>query len=153
MKEINIRKLTREDNIPYNLLLLADPSKKMIEKYIEVGECYIAYIQQDIIGAYVILETAPATLEIMNIVVSEEQQGKGIGKKLIKHAIGLARIRGYKTLEIKTGNSSLGQLALYQKCGFRIMGIERDYFKKYYEEKIIENGIECIDQIQLQLNF
>ncbi|WCN36270.1 hypothetical protein [Aneurinibacillus uraniidurans] len=37
-----------------------------------------------------------------------------------------------ETVEIGTGNSSIGQLALYQKCGFRIIGVDRDFFIKHY---------------------
>ncbi len=56
---------------------------------------------------------------------------------------------GYKTLEVCTGNSSIGQLALYQKCGFRMSGIERDFFIKHYHEPIFENGIQCRDRVRL----
>ncbi|KHF37127.1 putative N-acetyltransferase YvbK [Paenibacillus sp. P1XP2] len=52
---------------------------------------------------------------------------------------------------VRTGNSSLNQLGLYQKCGFRMVRIERDYFVNNYPEPIFENGIPCRDQIVLEL--
>ena len=72
----------------------------------------------------------------MNIAVDERQHGRGIGRQLIEHAIGHAREQGYKTIEIGTGNSGIGQLALYQKCGFRITGVDRDFFNRNYSEAI-----------------
>ncbi|MGE7923516.1 hypothetical protein ACQKND_10035 [Viridibacillus arvi] len=44
---------------------------------------------------------------------------------------------------IATGNFSIGQLALYQKYGFRRIEIEieHDYLIKHYKEEIFENGI------------
>jgi ribosomal protein S18 acetylase RimI-like enzyme len=75
--------------------------------------------------------------------------GKGIGKQLVLHAIETARSRGNKTIEIGTGNSGIGQLALYQKCGFRIVGVDIDFFVRHYSEAIYENGIQCRDMIRL----
>lgn len=67
----------------------------------------------------------------------------------MNHAIQEAKHLGFKTLEIGTGNSSIGQLALYQKCGFRITGIDRDFFIRHYSEEIYENGMQVMDMIRL----
>ena len=40
------------------------------------------------------------------------------------------------------------ELALYQKCGFRLSGIVTDSFADY-PEPIYENGIRCIDMVML----
>lgn len=52
-------------------------------------------------------------------------------------------------MEIGTGNSSIAPLILCQKCGFRITGIDRDFFIRHYSEEIFENGIQCKDMIRL----
>lgn len=156
MKERQIKydicRLNNKEEIPYELLLLADPSKKAIDDYLSRGIIYICKTNE-IVGIYVLIRTRPNTMELINIAVKENMQGKGIGKKLVLHAIKTAKEEGIKTLEVGTGNSSLGQLALYQKCGFRIIGIDKDYFINHYDEKIIENGIRCIDMIRLRINF
>jgi GNAT superfamily N-acetyltransferase len=144
-----IRKLNKDEEAPMNLLLLADPSMKMIEEYLQRGECFVAESDDQIIGSYVLLPTRPEVIELVNIAVIEEQHGKGIGKGLLKHAIEEAKSKGYKTIEIGTGNSSIGQLALYQKCGFRITGVDKDFFIRHYSEEIYENGIRCRDMIRL----
>ncbi|MBX4262121.1 GNAT family N-acetyltransferase [Clostridium estertheticum] len=153
MDDVVIKKLSSDEEVPYGLLLLADPSMDIINDYVHRGDCYVAYINNNIVAVYVILKTRPLTLELVNIAVSETYQCKGIGKRLIFSAINMARGKGARVLEVGTGNSSLYQLALYQKCGFRIVGIDRDFFKKHYKEIIIENGIECIDMIRLSLNL
>ncbi|MOA10270.1 putative N-acetyltransferase YvbK [compost metagenome] len=68
---------------------------------------------------------------------------------MVNHAIQNAKQLGFKTIEIGTGNSSIGQLALYQKCGFRITGVDRDFFIRHYDEEIFENGIQVVDMIRL----
>jgi len=153
MENVEIRKLKEDEDIPYELLLLADPSIEIVDEYIHRGECFAAHYANEIVGAYVLIKTRPLTFELVNIAVDEKYQGKGIGKKLILDAVKRAREGKAKVLEVGTGNSSLGQLALYQKCGFRISGIDRDFFTKHYSEKIIENGIKCLDMIRLSMEL
>ena len=144
---MKIRRITEE--YPMELLILADPSKKVIQQYIERGECYVGEVKEEIVGVFVLLPTRPETVELVNIAIAEKHQGKGFGKTLTKEAINNAKEQGYKVIEVGTGNSSIDQLALYQKCGFRITGVDIDFFPIHYEEEIIENGIACVDMIRL----
>ncbi|MGG1518052.1 GNAT family N-acetyltransferase [Paenibacillus oryzisoli] len=146
-----IRPKRRDEPHPVPLLLSADPSLAMVEAYLARGECYVAELEGRVIGVYVLVPTRPGTAEIMNIAVAEELQGQGIGKQLVRHAVETARERGCAQLEIGTGNSSLSQLALYQKCGFRIVGVEPDFFVRHYPEAIYENGLWCRDMIRLAM--
>ncbi|MDQ0218783.1 GNAT family N-acetyltransferase [Peribacillus cavernae] len=146
---MEIRKLHLDEPPPMDLLLMADPSRLFIEDYVKRGECFVAESNKQIIGAYILLPTRPGTVELVNIAVDENHQGKGIGKQLVMDAIHTAKSRGYKTMEVGTGNSSIDQLALYQKCCFRIVGVDTDFFKRHYNEEIFENGIQCRDMIRL----
>lgn len=146
---MEIRKLRHDEEYPMELLLLADPSRKLVEDYLTRGECFVIEVDGSIIGEYVLLPTRPDTIEIVNIAVDENFQGNGIGKKLVNDAIKRANEKRYKTIEIGTANSSIGQLLLYQKCGFRIVGVDRDFFIRHYNEKISENGIKVIDMVRL----
>ncbi|WP_409298778.1 GNAT family N-acetyltransferase [Peribacillus sp. SCS-26] len=150
---MNIIKLGSNHNKPMKLLLLADPSERSVRDYLNRGDCYAILEAGEILGVYVLLPTRPETAELVNIAVEEKHQGKGIGRKLVIHAISEARSKGFKTIEIGTGNSSVGQLAFYQKCGFRIMGVDFDFFMRHYEEEIYENGIHCRDMIRLSMDL
>lgn len=134
------------------LLLLADPSIEMINQYISESSIYILE-QSKFTGVVVLKEVSESTMEIMNISVSEAYQGKGYGKLMLKEAEKIAKHSGYNNLIIATANSSLNQLALYQKCGFRIIDIEKDFFINVYKEVIIENGIRAMDKIILSKNI
>lgn len=153
MDDLLINKLESTDSVPWQLLLLADPSKEMVEKYLKSGEVYVGYFNKKIIGIYVLVDKSPRVKEIKNVAVDPLYQNKGIGKKLALDAIKRAKIQGAKAIEVGTGNSSLDQLGFYQKCGFRVTGIIKDYFTDNYKEKIIENGIQCIDMILLSLEL
>nr|WP_234405659.1 GNAT family N-acetyltransferase [Paenibacillus sp. IHBB 10380] len=151
--EIDIKPLDTNGVIPYDLLLLADPSKMLIDSYIDKGICYLAKHKSDIIGEFVLIHTHPQTVEIVNIAVKETYQGQGIGRKLIIKAIEVAKQFKATSIEIGTGNSSIQQLRLYQKCGFRITGIDHDFFIRNYEEEIFEDGIQCKDMIRLSMGL
>lgn len=142
-----------KDAIPADLLLLSDPSEEVIAEYIHLSARFVARLQSKIVGALLLLPTRPRTMEIMNISVYEEYQNKGIGRRLIRAAIEYAKEMNVKVLEIGTGNPGLAQMMLYQKCGFRIVGVEPDYFRKNHDEKIFENGIECRDMIRMRMEL
>ncbi|KRU18293.1 acetyltransferase [Bacillus pumilus] len=150
---MQIRQLSHDQPLPMDLLLLADPSKEKVLTYVQSGSCYAAFHEEDVIGVYVLTSLSQHTVEIMNVSVKESWQGRGIGKQLVRHAIAEAKVAGFHTIEIGTGNSSIQQLALYQKCGFRLTSIDRDFFLKHYDEPIYENGIQCIDMVRLSLTF
>ncbi|WP_061809346.1 GNAT family N-acetyltransferase [Rossellomorea vietnamensis] len=144
-----IKKLNETEELPMELLLLADPSENIVKEYTARGECFVAELEKKIVGIYVLLPTRPETVELVNLAVAEELHGKGIGKQLVMDAVKVAKEKGYKTIEVGTGNSGVGQLALYQKCGFRIVGVDLDFFVRHYPEEIVENGIQCRDMIRL----
>jgi len=146
---LGVTELSNKEIVPLELLVIADPSKSMVKHYLEIGTTYICKLNNEVVGVYILISTAPRKMEVANIAVAEKYRGKGIGKFLINDAINRSRNMGATLLEIGTGNSSLNQIGLYQKCGFRIVGVDRDFFRRNYEEKIIENGIECIDMIRL----
>lgn len=152
-EHLKIRPLSDNEELPIDLLLLADPSRPLVEDYARRGNCFVAESQKKILGVYVLLPTRPETAELVNVAVEENLHGRGIGKKLVLHAVESARESGFRTLEVGTGNSSVGQLALYQKCGFRIVGVDLDFFVRHYDEPIYENGIHCRDMIRMTMDL
>lgn len=148
-----IKPFTKEQDIPYDLLLLADPSKVVVDEYIRRGYCFLAYWKDELVGEFVLIHTHPQTIEIVNIAVKEDFQGMGIGKALLERAIEESRSLKAKTVEIGTANSSFRQLKLYQMAGFRIFGVDTDFFLRHYDELIYEEGIQVKDMIRLRLEL
>ncbi len=118
----------------------------MIDAYLAQSQSFVANSHGCAVGEVVLVPTRPQTLEIMNVAVDPNYQRRGVGRALILHVIAYARTRPVQTLELGTGNSSLGPLRLYQQCGFRIVGIERDFFTRHYPEPIWENGFRIVSR-------
>ena len=148
MNHINkIQFLTKEH---WSLLLLADPSKEMVDQYIQMSTIYEVLNQNLLVGILVLMENSNEEVEIKNIAIDPAYQGKGLGKNLIHFGINESKKLGYSRISICTGNSSTHQLALYKKCGFQLCTIFHDFFIHNYEEEIWENGIQCKDLIKLE---
>ncbi len=143
LNRIIVRKMQPGEDIPYHLLLDADPSMEVISTYLNLSEIYIALLQNEIIGTFVLYPVDQYTLEIKNIAVTEKLQGKGIGKLLLKKATDIAAAKGAHKIDIATSNASFGPLYLYQKTGFDIETIKKDFIIENYPEPLFDNGIQC----------
>ncbi|MBC2102222.1 GNAT family N-acetyltransferase [Listeria marthii] len=136
--------------VPLHLLLEADPSAKQIATYFDKSRVFQLVHADNIIGIVCLLPLNEQQLEIMNIAVSSEYRNQGIGKQLLEKAVDYAVHNHFAEIIVKTGNSSIDQLAFYQKNGFRMQQIVPNYFVEHYpDQTIIENGIACLDQIIL----
>lgn len=139
------------EELPWDLLLDADPSRARVEGYLTDTLTRIAKRDDDVIGVYALRQHDATSFELMNISVAEAYRGTGLGRRLLGHAIGLAESKGARVIDVGTGNSSFGALRFYQRTGFRIVGVEPDFFTNNYDAPIVEDGIACVDMIRLRL--
>lgn len=146
---LELVRLSADEALPYDLFLQADPSRAMIDSYRAGADVFLLREAGHVLGG-VIFRVSGMTAEIKNIAVGPKLQGQGIGKLLLHSMIREAGLRGLKTLFIGTGNSSIGQLHLYQRLGFELSEIRRNFFVENYSEPIWENGIECRHMVMLE---
>lgn len=138
--------------VPMDLLLLADPSRDAIKAYLSQSRCFLAYSKDTVAGVCVVKPIPREGLELMNIAVSPALQQNGVGTQLLKHVIEKAKEAGTTRLEVGTGTFGY-QLTFYQRQGFRVQRIHKDFFLKNYLEPVIENGIQHKDMLRLALEF
>ncbi len=130
-----------------SLLLLADEQENMIERYLEKGTMYV--LEDDEVKAEcVVTNEGNGILEIKNIAVVPEYQGKGYGKILLDFLV--RKYTGlYSVLQVGTGDSPL-TVPFYEKCGFvRSHKVPR-FFTDNYDHPIYEGGIQLVDMVYLQ---
>jgi len=145
-----IRQLQKDEEIPYNLLLLADETIEAIDRYINDSEIFIFEKDNESIAVYVLQKISNDTIEIKNIAVDVKHQGRGIGKLLLRDAIDRAKSKGFKTIVIGTGDTAPKQLHLYQKVGFEIFDIKKGFYLDNYPKPIYENGVQLKDMVMLK---
>jgi len=150
---LQFRTLAAGELAPRDLLLLADPDNEAIDRYLHKSAVVLAVLDEKIIGIYVLYPHNSACAEIKNIAIAETEQGKGYGRQLLEHAITSANTLGFQELLIGTANTSFGQLALYQKLGFRLFELRKNYFIQHYSEPLFENGLQVRDMLMFQLKL
>lgn len=148
-KNIFFEKLGKNHPIPFELLLLADPSIDLVTEYLKQSELFVATLNNELLGVIVLFPLTAETIEIKNIAVKAEFQGQGIGSFLINNAAKVASNNKIKSMCIGTANSSIAQLYLYQKLGFEISELKKDFFEANYKEPIYENGIQAKHMLTL----
>lgn len=148
--KLEIRKLGHSERPPMELLLKADPSEVMIEKYLYAGECFLAEHAGEIVGVFVLMPNTAHEIELMNISVVEEHQHHGVGKDIIKYVVRISKMEGYEDLIVKTADVSKDAIKFYEKMKFEYDFTVKGYFVQYYNEPIIENGQQAIDQIVMR---
>lgn len=131
------------------LLVLAEPSERALRWSLR-NLSDTAYRMElrgvngnELVGAVSVRwDDEPA--EIVELAIAETWQGHGLGRRFVDWLIAEARRRRKRALEVGTRNASLGNIAFYQRCGFRMDHVRRDYFT-YYPAPVYEHGIEVRD--------
>lgn len=112
-----IEELNKKD-LPWSLLLDADPDKEKVQVYVSRGSGWIWKEKEKTIGVLIYV-AREKEYEIVNVAVTPTYQGKGIGGKLLETAFQkLSQLASNQTrIIIRTGTTSSAALHLYQKMG------------------------------------
>lgn len=129
------------------LLLLADEQEDMIDRYLERG-CMYVLDDGGIKAECVVTEEGNGILELKNIAVAPDAQGRGYGKALVDFL--LRTYAGqYAVLQVGTGDSP-STIPFYEACGFRRHHLVQNFFTDHYAHPIYENGVQLVDMVYLQ---
>lgn len=128
-----------------DLLLLADESPRMIEKYIDRGELFVLSDNGRAIGEILVTDEGGGILEIKSLAVAPEQQRRGLGRALIEHVE--QNFAGkYSVLQVGTGDSPM-TVPFYESCGFVRSHVVKDFFTDNYDRPIYEAGVLLTDMV------
>ncbi|WP_218042703.1 GNAT family N-acetyltransferase [Steroidobacter gossypii] len=138
--------------------MLADESVEQVRSYMQSGELYAYSASADtdqVAGVVLAIPVEQDTVELKAVAVDRQLQGRGIGKLMLQRVLEDIRASGVKRVLVGTANAGIGQLAFYQKAGFRLLRIERDFFspERGYPENMEDNGIRLRDMVWMDLVY
>lgn len=133
------------------LLLAAEPSERALRWGLAnlVDATYRVELGGALAGA-ANMQWRGDPCELTELAVASELRGQGVGRAIIGWLLGEARRRGMRAMLVGTTNAAIGNIRFYQRCGFRMHEVRRDYFG-YYERfgggPTFEGGIQVRDML------
>ena len=138
------------------LFELAEDSAAELDSYLHSGRVLVARSGPRIVGHLQLTGTGqPGQAEVKNMAVREDQQGQGLGRRLMQAALTLLAAEGVTTVRVATAAADLGNLRFYQRQGFRMHSIERDAFTESsgYPPGSQVAGIPLRDRVWLDIQL
>lgn len=91
---------------------------------------YRAWVCEDAgrMVAYGLVTVTLDEAQLLNITVSPELQGRGLGGNLLAHLMDDSRNAGARRMFLEVRPSNTGALALYQRSGFLRVGLRKAYY-------------------------
>ncbi len=115
-KALNVAWITKYFALEtHDLEQLEQPEKYILE---DGGKIFFAKIQDTVVGTCALIKVNDDLFELAKMAVSEEYQGRQIGKKLCQYAVEQARAMGAKQIFLESNTKLIPAISLYQKIGF-----------------------------------
>ncbi len=139
---INIRKEKDNKEQYLELLLEADPSKEMINKYLADGELFVLTYKDEPVCIAVVMKIDNDIVELKNIITKEKHRGNGYAKKMIKYLVDNYKTR-YKKMIVGTTENNI---PFYVKQGFdKYEKTIKNFFIDNYDEELWDGDMQCVD--------
>ena len=143
-KSVNIKKKKDNKEQYMDLLLEADPSEEMINKYLKDGDLFVLTYKNEVAGIAVVSEIDKDVVELKNIVIKNQYRGQELGKKMLKYLADNYKTR-YKKMIIGTTENNI---PFYVKQGFdKYEKTIKNFFIDNYKEEITDGNLTCTDLI------
>jgi GNAT superfamily N-acetyltransferase len=129
---------------------LAEDSDQQLDSYIDLGRVWVARtLQGEVVGHLQAVAREPDRWEVVNTAVAEHARGHGVGRELLEHAVAQARADGVARVVLATATADMGNLRVYQRCGFRMTHVVPDAFGPFqgYPPGLEVDGIPLLDQV------
>ena len=130
-----------------DLLLLADESEEMIDRYLDDGGLFVLD-DKGVKCVAVVVALGDRECELKNIATYPEHQNKGYGKAMVDY-LSDRYLGTFKTMYVGTGDVPK-ILRFYEQCGFRISHRDENFFVDNYDHPMFEDGIQLRDMVYLR---
>ena len=120
-------------------LCFADPwSEKSIASELDnQWALWLVALERDEVVGYIGSQTAVDETDVMNVAVHPDQRRKGIAEALIEMLTKQLQEQGSHALMLEVRASNAPAIALYEKIGFRQVGLRKNYYRKPKEDALI----------------
>jgi len=101
---------------------------RIFKDCIRVGyDCWLAHLGNTIV-AHAVISIAAGESHILNLSVTRDHQGKGIGKQFIQFLLNIARNKRAQIMMLEVRPSNIRAINCYSSAGFNEIGCRKDYY-------------------------
>jgi len=103
----------------------------------ELSVTVLAREEDNTLAGFVCFWVLVDEMHILNLAVRSDLRGKGIGKRLVRRAMAMARKRGAKSATLEVRESNRAAISLYETMGFVVAGRRKNYYDSPRENAVI----------------
>jgi putative acetyltransferase len=96
--------------------------KDIEQSYLTRGGVFYVLEEKDgsVVGSYGLYPTEPGTCELRKMYLRRDHRGKGLGRRLLEHALAEARRLGFRRVTLETASVLTEAIRLYESHGFTL---------------------------------
>lgn len=114
-------------------------SKQSIKYHILKNRVY-KIILDDVIAGYLLILERKRYFRLYSLAIKDDFQNRGLAKKLLEYSFEILKSKNKDfTLEVKVSNKNA--IKLYEKYGFKIKKVLKDYYEKEDGYKMIKSRV------------
>ena len=146
---VEVRKISTGKKKYMDLLLEADPSEAMIDKYLGDGELYVLVKDGQPVCVAVVGQVDNETCELYNLATAGGERGKGYASKLVRHVLRLYQPRA-KVMRVGTSKQLV---PFYERFGFKYAFTREGFFlnENYANCTFDEPGLKDMEVLEIRL--
>ena len=120
-------------------LCFADPWSEMsiASELRSIWSYWVVAVRDNEVVGYIGSQSSIDESDVMNVAVHPDWRRQGIAEQLIENLIGELKNRGSKALMLEVRASNAPAIALYEKLGFRQVGLRKNYYRNPKEDALI----------------
>ena len=120
-------------------LCFADPWSEMsiASELQNIWAYWLVAMQDDMVVGYIGSQSTIDETDVMNVAVHPDWRRQGIAEQLIENLIEELKERGSHALMLEVRASNAPAISLYEKMGFRQVGLRKNYYRKPKEDALI----------------
>ena len=130
-----------------DILLVADPSWKAIDCYLDESDLFVMFEGDVPVCAAAVLQISKSTCELKNIAVTKLR--RGYGSKMVGFICEHYKDK-YKFMLVGTADTSTHNIRFYEANGFAKTHQIDNFFIDNYDEPIYEDGLQCKHMVMLK---
>jgi len=125
MKEIHVAQVAQLEK-----LCFADPwsEKSIASELSNIWSYWVVALDGERVVGYIGSQSSADETDVMNVAVHPDYRRRGIAESLIESLVRELKNRGSHALMLEVRDSNEPAISLYEKLGFRQVGLRKNYY-------------------------